>query len=258
MMKEMSLTDIQSVSIEILKVIDEFCQIHNINYSLGYGTLIGAVRHKGCIPWDDDIDIIMTRSNYDKFINLFNDYKGYKLYAPELGNCYHAIARICEMKSTRVWKYYKWCNDQTGVWIDLFPYDFIPKDGGKRIRQFADICYAACLAHAGLSWKFTVKQNLVNAMNFLFRGHLNRKDCVQKYLEAVKTQEQVTENYRNYASPYNMKDIHKSTLFNSYMQTSFCSYKFYIIKAYDVSYKYLWKLYGIASCRETSQRTQFK
>ena len=56
---------------EILDVINEICVKHNLRYSLAYGTLIGAVRHGGFIPWDDDIDIIMPRSDYNRFIDIW-------------------------------------------------------------------------------------------------------------------------------------------------------------------------------------------
>ena len=98
-MRELTLEEIQSESLQILSVIDSFCTENNISYSLGYGALIGAVRHQGFIPWDDDIDILMTRPNYQRFIKLFSVDEsikkcGLKLFAPELGNCFFLISCI--------------------------------------------------------------------------------------------------------------------------------------------------------------------
>ena len=65
-MKQLSHKEIQSRLAEILVVVDEFCKSEGIRYSMAYGTLLGAVRHKGFIPWDDDIDILMPRPDFDR------------------------------------------------------------------------------------------------------------------------------------------------------------------------------------------------
>src|SRR5438034_296812 len=60
----------QSVMLRMLKILDYLCTKHEISYFLNGGTLLGAIRHKGFIPWDDDLDIGMTRDNYEKFIQF--------------------------------------------------------------------------------------------------------------------------------------------------------------------------------------------
>ena len=70
-MKELNLREIQSETLKIVKFIDKICLDLNLNYALFYGTLIGAVRHKGFIPWDDDLDIVMPRNDYDKLKEYF-------------------------------------------------------------------------------------------------------------------------------------------------------------------------------------------
>lgn len=63
--------DIQLLSLELLRLLDNICQKHNITYWIDYGTLLGAHRHKGFVPWDDDMDISMPRNDYEKFIKIF-------------------------------------------------------------------------------------------------------------------------------------------------------------------------------------------
>ena len=74
-MRELTLPELQSICLEILIDIDDFCTKNNIRYSLAHGTLIGAIRHKGFIPWDDDLDINMPRPDYEKFKNTYKSDK---------------------------------------------------------------------------------------------------------------------------------------------------------------------------------------
>ena len=67
------LKQLQKVELEILKDFHDFCIKNNIKYSLYAGTALGAVRHKGFIPWDDDVDVVMTPENYSKFVKCWYD-----------------------------------------------------------------------------------------------------------------------------------------------------------------------------------------
>lgn len=71
-MIEISHQDIKEIQMKLLMELASVCESNNIRYFLAYGTLLGAVRHTGFIPWDDDIDIIMPRNDYIKFIKIFN------------------------------------------------------------------------------------------------------------------------------------------------------------------------------------------
>ena len=66
--QELTIKETQAISLEILHTIAEICESQQLRYALIYGTLIGAVRHHGYIPWDDDVDIMMPRPDYDKLL----------------------------------------------------------------------------------------------------------------------------------------------------------------------------------------------
>ena len=74
--------EIQKMQLDILVEFDKFCRDHNLKYFLAYGTLLGAVRHKGFIPWDNDVDVCMLRDEYEKLIKLYKDNR-YRLMSVE-------------------------------------------------------------------------------------------------------------------------------------------------------------------------------
>lgn len=124
MVRLMSVREIQLIGLDILNEIHSFCVSNQITYTLYGGTLIGAIRHKGAIPWDDDIDIAMPRNDYNRFVNSFISLKGYRLFCPEKNNSYLTYARVCEMEKTVVLnEKFPWSRYQTGVWVDVFPLD---------------------------------------------------------------------------------------------------------------------------------------
>ena len=148
-MKEMSLKDIQSISLEILKDVHAFCVKNNIKYTLQGGTLLGSVRHNGFIPWDDDIDIAMPRPDYEKFCRNYVSKKGYQLICRQNNECYIMFARVAEMEKTIAkCDILPWTNKSTGIWIDIFPLDGVEDDYAaakamcSEIKKIYDMCFS--------------------------------------------------------------------------------------------------------------------
>lgn len=124
-----SIEEVKRIQLDILSALDEFCTKNGIVYSIIDGTLLGAVRHKGYIPWDDDIDVAMTRPNYDRFIKEFPiQYKEiYELTSIERNKKWdRAYACMYDNRTQLVYKNNS--SMATGVLIDIFPVDEVPED----------------------------------------------------------------------------------------------------------------------------------
>ena len=136
---EVELNEIHHKELELLKTFKEICEELNLEYFADGGTAIGAVRHKGFIPWDDDVDIGMTRLNYSKFLEkapfLLPNY--ISLQSPYNDkNCPYYYAKL-RYNGT---KFVEYCNHSVnthhGIYIDIFPFDEVPDNERLNIRQF--------------------------------------------------------------------------------------------------------------------------
>lgn len=124
------LKKLQTVLLGILADIDSFCKENDIQYFLGGGSALGAVRHSGFIPWDDDMDINMTRENYDKFICLFPKMMSnkYWLHTPEYTNNYALLLGRVRLKGTCVKTREDFFMDECGAFIDIFVVENTPNN----------------------------------------------------------------------------------------------------------------------------------
>ncbi len=127
-MREMEFKELLDIQLNILKQVDHFCRANEIEYFMYGGTGIGAIRHKGYIPWDDDIDIAMTRPNYDRFINSFNgSCENLEVFAPELNWSYYApYANVCDKRTLLDEGVNGHNGQEIGVKIDIFQIDGAP------------------------------------------------------------------------------------------------------------------------------------
>ncbi len=127
-MKELTRKEIQTISLEILKDIHRFCKENDIHYSIAYGTLIGAIRHKGFIPWDEDIDIMMKREDYEKFSKTYKSDRYEFISYDTTHDCWLLFGRVCDNLTTTERTTTPWLdhNQDVGIWIDVFPIDEVP------------------------------------------------------------------------------------------------------------------------------------
>jgi len=132
--------ELRSIQMGIMDDVHRFCQANGLRYSLSSGTLIGAIRHKGYIPWDDDIDIYMPRKDYEQFIRTYKDPTGqYKVLSPQTSNLkpqtyYYTFAKVIDQRTLMVETETE--GYEIGVFIDVFPIDYVTDNQKERKRIF--------------------------------------------------------------------------------------------------------------------------
>ena len=139
-----SLRDLQLCELEILKEIKRVCEEHQITYYLSSGTLLGAVRHKGFIPWDDDIDIEMPYPDYLRFVAVAQEAlgPGYFLQNRDTDPAHSSLfSKVRKNNTTMLSKYELGMAGHHGVWIDIFPLIAI---GGSFDYRFRKACVRIC------------------------------------------------------------------------------------------------------------------
>lgn len=136
-MEKTSFRQLQLTQLEILDVFDEFCRNNKLKYSLYAGSLIGAVRHKGFIPWDDDIDICMPRDDYDVFLKKWKKYvseQEYYLCNYNINRRFgQSFTKIYKNNTTLIYSLEQYSDIPTGINIDVFPVDRWPNGKIKRM-----------------------------------------------------------------------------------------------------------------------------
>lgn len=123
----------------VLVELDKICKQNSLNYYLAYGTLLGAVRHKGFIPWDDDIDILLMRKDYNKLISILkNTNNGWLgVLDGSTKGYYYTFAKAYDKRTIAI-------HDDTlvecGLWVDIFPWDGVPTNK-REYKNYVRNCY---------------------------------------------------------------------------------------------------------------------
>ena len=248
-MKEITNSELLQLQLDILQEVDSFCRKNNIQYTVDGGTCIGAVRHKGYIPWDDDIDIAMTRPNYEKFIHSFNGKcQNLEVLAPELNwNYYAPYANVCDKRTIL----YEGCNGhrgmEIGVKIDVFPLDGVAQNlneyraNRKRQKKLWMDMYVKRII-LSILWKNDPKFALRVLLKKLLLC-LTSYESLQKASRklAVKYQFETSQYVEDFTNPFTREVRCSRQAFEEYMDIPFENITVSIIKGYD---EYLTKLFG--------------
>jgi len=248
-MKEITDKELLQLQLDILRDVDSFCRENGIEYFLVGGTGIGAVRHGGYIPWDDDIDIGMIRPYYDKFLATFNGtYKNLRVYAPEIDWEYYApYANVCDTRTLLLEGANGHRKDEIGVKIDIFPYDGVPSDEAefevmrKKAIKLVDACYIKRYMLSEVPNK-----TLRTVCSVLFRKLLQVPHSyarLQKRLKilAQKTSFETAEYLEKIVFPYSNNKPCRKDLFESYCDMKYENLTVRNLKGYD---EYLKSVFG--------------
>jgi len=178
-MKQIGIDEIKKMQLDILNDIDIYCTQNNLRYFLAYGTLLGAVRHKGYIPWDDDIDIHMLRPDYEQFITHYNNRSSnYRVIENRLDSNYtQTFAKVHDSRTQVTETKFNY-GGTFGVYIDIFPLDTI--ESPEQIKKIG--CYRRLLDSkaAVIGRNHTQLQNISYLIKKLLLLPFSRKKILQK------------------------------------------------------------------------------
>lgn len=256
------MNEMKRIALDILKDVSDFCDRNSLRYYLAYGTLLGAVRHHGFIPWDDDIDIMMPRSDYNKFIKLYNDSTtSYRVcsidndmqYPYTMAKVFDLHTRMIDFTLRRQYKY-------AGVFIDIFPLDGLPDDYNSQKSLFYRQQLVNLMIH-GSCMGYSSSHHYVDSK----KSHAKIKGILRTILKfgavtlmhPLPTSKLITELNENASkidfdeankvsmlvdsASDNVREIWPRRIFEEVELYSFEQYKFKSIKNFDL---YLRKLYN--------------
>ncbi len=243
-MRKLDIKEIQDVSLEILKIVADICERENLRYYLTYGTLIGAIRHKGFIPWDDDIDIAMPRPDYEKLLeylkNNAEEYKYLELF--DISTCPdypYMIARVSDNRyviDVQNEKPYG-----MGVFIDIYPLDGLGQTEDEALKyglrgdRLSSLCYQATRTKYAVEITKGFVKKIIKFPAFLLAKICGKNYFVKKLSKLAAQKKYEDHNYVGCIVWLSggIKDIFKKEWYDDYVRVPYEKYEFRIPARYD-------------------------
>lgn len=246
MRKISSLEEIQKIELDILQEIDNVCRKNKLTYYLAGGTLLGAIRHKGMIPWDNDIDISMPREDYNTLLSIWGSVckkEYYKVRTFGQNNYYIPFAKI-EDRRTLLKQNNSSDSSEIGLFVDIFPIDAYGSDiniAKKTIAYINNTC--GRITRAGADYEnISLLSNCKQLFWKLFYSIVGKKRAYDSALKPLQDFDKKTSKY--VASTFGLrreKELMDKTLFESTIEVEFEGHKYFAPIGYDA---YLKAMYG--------------
>lgn len=239
------LRKLQLTQFEILEYIDQICRKNDIKYSLYAGTLLGAVRHKGFIPWDDDLDICMPREDYNRFVELWSTIDTDKYFLQSKDNTpefTQDFVKVRKYNTNFLQEYDVGKNYHSGIFIDIFPVDRIPNN--KMIKK---IFYIKVMLYQLMIREFVPSESskvvqLASAFILKIVSRNRRANFRNKLLRSLTKYNQKY-NYPivMFETVNTMKQSYDSDLLDKYIEIEFEGKQFWVFSKWE---SYLKEKYG--------------
>ena len=261
----MTVREIQHVGLDMMKVIHLFCIDNNIRYTLAYGSLIGAVRHHGFIPWDDDIDLWMPRPDYERFCRTFQSKDGIKIMSSYSDDNYLYFTKVYDDTRTHVEMKLLHQKGDIGVWIDVFPIDGVSDIKGRFLMDYRHMCnirkklnsirgsYTEIVKAKGLKkkkafLKLWIKNILFGSVHKLRAKHQRLCSVYQFGTTQHCSSLCCVDAYKK-----RKPECFDTVDFYDYMLTEFEGEQFYITKSFDKILKHIYGDYMILPPKEKQE-----
>ncbi len=238
----LSLLEIQQVEYDILKNVVDLLDNNGLGYILCGGTLLGAIRHKGFIPWDDDIDILIPRNDYEKLKRIIKDHHGYingiHYRLPGEQDYFYPFIKAENPRYI--------CQDDRlipdhpfFIWVDIFPLDHFPDDEARHQKAVRDLTVLKTALYAGIlvrkTWAEGSRNTLVDRMRycyyrmlyFIWGGHSGISKRIDQYALNMNARYEGSDHVGDGAWPEGMKDYFRvsdtyPTILHEFESGSFC------------------------------------
>lgn len=252
--QKIQLQETQQIALLILKNVSQVCDELNLRYYLVFGTLIGAIRHKGFIPWDDDLDIMMPRPDHDRFVEYFLEHSerfpNLKIFTPDINSEYpYMITRVSDDRYRIVMD-----NEKPygmGVFIDIYPYDGMGNTWEEAVKyqrkgdMLSSFCFQASRLHLEKGITKSTFRKIVKLPVFLICKAIGKDYFKNKLKKIARERPYDTTKYVGNAvwGSGGTACIYDRSLFNEAVLVDFEDAKFKAPVGYDEFLKHIYGNY---------------